>query len=189
MRKLAAVIIVLSLMSAVSASAKTGVGGTSVGQWSAGAHLGYSLGLSGFDSWSGSGWYGERWDWSYRPSLAFDIFGQYQWKKPLAIGAELYWQGTRVSTPAGWGGSAGRFTNILALGTYELSPGKPASILFIFGAGIYESDFGANAGIGYRKFMSPQLALAGGARAHLVLSDPTFAWLHLFFGAQYFFGK
>jgi hypothetical protein len=189
MRKFAAAIVILSLMFTVSAAAKEGVGGTSVGQWSGGAHLGYSLGLSGFSSWGGTDWTGEAWDWSYKPTLAFDICGQYQWKEKLAIGAEIYWQGTKVNGPHGWGGSAGSFTNILALGTYELSPGKPASMLFIFGAGIYESNFGANAGIGYRKFMSPQLALAGGARAHLVLTDPTFAWLQLFFGAQYFFGK
>jgi hypothetical protein len=189
MRKFATIVVILSLMLSVSAVAKKGVGGTSVGQWSGGAHLGYSLGLSGFDSWSGSNWTGGTWDWSYKPTFAFDVCGQYQWKEKLAIGAEIYWQGTKVDGPNGWGGSAGSFTNILALGTYELSPGEPASILLIFGAGIYESDFGANAGVGYRKFMSPQLALVGGARAHLVLTDPTFAWLHLFFGVQYFFGK
>lgn len=189
MKRLAATAILLGLMLSASAIAKTGVGGTSVGQWSGGAHLGYSLGLSGFDSWSGTGWLGEDWNWSYKPSFAFDICAQYQWKKKLAIGAEIYWQGTKVDGPSGWGGSAGSFTNILALGTYEMSPGKPASMLFIFGAGIYESDLGANAGIGYRKFMSRELALAGGARVHFVLTDPTFAWLQLFFGAQYFFGK
>lgn len=189
MRKLAATVIVLSLMFTVSAAAKTGVGGTSVGQWSAGAHLGYSLGLSGFDSWSGTGWYGEKWDWSYKPTFAFDICGQYQLKKKIAIGAEIYWQGTKVDSPGGWGGSAGSFTNILFLGTYELNPGKPASMILLGGAGIYESDFGINGGIGYRKFMSRELALSGGARAHWVFSGVTFAWLQLFFGAQYFFGK
>jgi hypothetical protein len=189
MRKLATAVMVLGMLMSSSALAKSGVGGTSVGQWSGGAHLGYSLGLSGFDSWSGTGWAGEEWDWSYKPSFAFDICGQYQWKKSLAIGAEIYWQGTKLDTPGGWGGDAGSFTNILALGTYELNPGKPASLFLLGGAGVYESDFGINGGVGYRKFMSPQLALAGGARAHLVLSDPTFAWLHLFFGVQYFFGS
>ena len=188
MKKFAAAIVILSLIFSVSAMAKKGVGGTSVGQWSGGAHLGYSLGLSGFDSWSGSDWNGGTWDWSYKPTLAFDICGQYQWKEKLAIGAEIYWQGTKVDGPNGWGGSAGSFTNILALGTYELSPGKPASMILLGGAGIYQSDFGINGGVGYRKFMSPELALSGGARAHWVFSGTTFAWLQLFFGAQYFFG-
>jgi hypothetical protein len=188
MKKLATMILVLGLLLTLPVTAKTGVGGTSVGQWSAGAHLGYSIGLSGFKSYSGSGLY-NNWDWSYKPTFAFGFIGQYQWRKALAVGAEIYWQGTKVSTPAGWGGSAGSFTNILALWTYELNPGKPATMIINGGAGIYESDFGLNGGIGYRKFMSPQLALAGGVRAHLVLSNPTFAWLHLYFGAQYFFGK
>ncbi len=189
MKRIAAVVVVVSLILAGPAVAKKGVGGTSIGQWSGGAHLGYSLGLSGFDSWSGAGWYGEYWEWSYKPTFAFDVCGQYQWKKSFAIGAEIYWQGTKIDSPSGWGGDAGSFTNILALGTYELNPGKPASLILLGGAGIYESDFGFNGGVGYRKFMSPELALAGGARAHLVLSGTTFAWLHLFFGVQYFFGK
>ena len=83
----------------------------------------------------------------------------------------------------------GSFTNILGLGIYEMKPGKPASMILLGGAGFYESDFGINGGIGYRKFMSPELALAGGARAHWVFSGTTFAWLQLFFGVQYFFGK
>jgi hypothetical protein len=176
-------------MLSVSALAKNGVGGTSQGEWSGGAHLGYSLGLSGFDSFSGSDWNGDDWDWSYKPTVAFGVYGQYQLKEKIAIGGEIYWQGAKVDVPGGWGGSAGSFTNILFLGTYELSPGEPTSIILLGGAGLYESDFGANAGVGYRKFMSPQLALLGGARAHLMLSDPTLAWLQLFFGAQYFFGK
>jgi hypothetical protein len=189
MRKFAAAIVILGLVLSVSAVGKTGVGGTSVGQWSGGAHLGYSIGLSGFDSWSGGGWYGGTWSWSYKPTFAFDICGQYQWREKLAIGAEINWQGTKVDSPSGWGGSAGSFTNILALWTYEMKPGKPASMIVLGGAGVYESDFGINIGLGYRKFMSRELALAGGARAHWVFSGTTFAWLQLFFGAQYFFGK
>jgi hypothetical protein len=185
MKKIAAAVIILGLTLAVTAVGKTGVGGTSVGQWSAGANLGYSIGLSGFDSYSN-----QLYSVSYKPTFAFDIFGQYQWKKQFAIGAEIYWQGTKWSTNLGYYGSSGQsFTNILALGTYEFSPGKQASLILLGGAGIYESDFGLNGGIGYRKFMSPELALKGGARAHVVLSNPTFAWLQLFFGAQYFFGK
>ncbi|MCX6831881.1 MAG: hypothetical protein NT028_07050 [candidate division Zixibacteria bacterium] len=187
MRKLAAAIVILSLMSTVSTAAKTGVGGTSVGQWSGGAHLGYSLGLSGFGGWSNSVYGGH--DWGYKPTFAFDVCGQYQWKKNLGIGAEIYWQGAKWDSPSGFSSSAGSWTSILFLGMYEMNPGKPASMLLLGGAGLYESEFGINGGIGYRKFMSPQLALAGGARAHWVFSGTTLAWLHLFFGVQYFFGK
>ncbi len=185
MKKATAAVIIICLAFAVPAAGKTGVGGSSVGQWSAGANLGYSVGLSGFSKFGN-----EFFNVTYKPTFAFAIFGQYQWKEKLAIGAEIYWQGAKWTTPYGYYGSAGgSWTNILALGTYELSPGQPGSIFLLGGAGVYESDFGLNGGVGYRKFMSPELALMGGARAHVVLSSPTFAWLHFFFGAQYFFGK
>lgn len=187
MRRLLVAIVALSLMLSVSALAKNGVGGTSQGEWSGGAHIGYSLGLSGFGDRGDAQYLG--YDWGYKPTIAFGVFGQYQLREKIAIGGEIYWQGTKWESPSGYSGSAGSWTSILFLGTYELSPGEPASIILLGGAGLYESNLGFNAGIGYRKFMSPQLALLGGARAHAVLTDPSFAWLQLFFGAQYFFGK
>jgi len=165
MKKLAPIVIFLSLLLSVSAVAKKG---TSVGQWSAGGHIGYSLGLGG---WGGDA----------HPTIGLGGFGLYQLRERWSIGGELYFQFTNVTN--------GSFTNILFLSTYEKKQNDRASMLFLGGGGIYENDFGLNAGVAYRKFTSSSLALMGGARFHIVFAGDTASWLQLFFGVQYFFGK
>lgn len=168
MRKLAAAIVILSLALSATAFAKKGVGGTSVGQWSGGAHLGYSLGLGG---WGGDA----------HPTVGLGAFGLYQIKKQWSIGGELYLQYTNIDN--------GDFTNLLFLTTYERKSSGGKSLLFLGGGGLYEDNFGLNGGLAYRKFTSQVVALMGGARFHIVFGDGTASWLHLFFCVQYFFGK
>ncbi len=164
------------------------------GEMYVGGFLGYSLGMGDVFQDVDNAYY----KYSFGPGFNFGGTFHYGMNEKMMLGGEMMFQSYKADleykTSAYTFGGSGSSTefNILGSVLYALSYDDESAFFLMGGAGLYGfggMKLGLNAGVMYRKMLSPKLGIYGAPRFHLVLAESTYELLQIMVGVQYSLGS
>lgn len=164
------------------------------GEMLVGGFLGYSLGMGDLFSDIET----TNYKYTFGPGFNFGGTFYYGLNEKMMIGGELMFQSYKADIEykiaGSYYGGSGSTTELNILGSvlYALSNDDETALFLMGGIGFYNfggMKLGLNAGVMYRKMITPQLGIYGAPRFHLVLGAGTFELLQLMVGVQYSLGS